>query len=70
MIETKLVETLDISFVAGKTVSEIVLNFPNEPEILIPAGTPILIDPEEGIGLVGNSHYFDIFPEEFEVLAA
>ena len=70
MIQTKLVESIDMSFVSGKTISEIVLNFPNEPEIVIPAGTPILIDPEEGIGLVGNSHYFDIWPEEFEVLAA
>jgi hypothetical protein len=70
MVKTKITDSVDMSFVSGKTKSEIILNFPNEPEIFIPTGTSILVDPEEGIGLVGKHHYFDIFPEEYEIFAA
>lgn len=70
MIEIKAVESVDMSFVFGRTTKEIVLRFPDEPEILIPEGAQILVDPEEKIGLVGDSNYFEIWPEEFEILAA
>ena len=59
--------SIDMGFVTCKTKKKISIAFPGEPEIIILEGSQILVDPEEGIGLVADS-YFEILPEEYTLL--